>query len=150
MMMSNVLVGVTTNSALPISAAPKVTPPSSFGETPATGASSSRNAQALVAAPGSSAAFEVALAAVEGRPTAISDGKVAKVPPPASAFIVPPISPAPATSAIPPTVGSAKRGQFLFGQPIELGAALLLGSSLQLTAGGIDVAATRGARRRRD
>ena len=35
-----------------------------------------------------------------GRPSAMSAGMVAKVPPPASAFIAPPTSPAPAASAI--------------------------------------------------
>ena len=89
-MRSKAWVGVATSNRLPPSAPAKVTPASGRQPTPPTGPSSSRNAQALVAAPGSSATLLVALAALAGSPSAISAGSVAKVPPPASAFIAPP------------------------------------------------------------
>ena len=74
---------------------------------PPTGASSSRYSAALAAAPGNRATLEVAFATLAGRPSAISDGRVAKVPPPASAFIAPPTQPAPAANAIPARSGGA-------------------------------------------
>src|SRR5690349_382019 len=92
-----------------------------------------------------------------GRPSAIRAGKVANVPPPASAFIAPPSTPAPAARRIKERSikalrrpGSTERCLLFLGEAVELGAALLLGRGLELAAGGVDVAAAGTADRRRD
>ncbi len=74
MCMSNVSVGVTTNSRLPKRPKTKVSAASNRTEMPASGSSSCRKAQTLVPAPGSRATFDVALPIFAGRPSAISAG----------------------------------------------------------------------------
>src|SRR5689334_18182038 len=131
MMKSKARLGVRTSRTLPTIPPTKVIAESVATERPPTGSSSSRYSAALATAPGSKATLEVALATFAGRPSAISAGRVAKVPPPASAFITPPTHPAPAAKAIAAKSGCSAR------------AALAFGRGLQLAARSVDVTAPR-------
>jgi len=98
-MTSNAVIGVRSSRRAPITPPRNVASSKLRSETGPTGPKPSRYVHALVSCPGNSATVLVVFAVTEGTPTAINAGKVTNEPPPASAFIMPAIRPAPATSS---------------------------------------------------